>query len=242
MFLVVSCYFQVTCFFESNSTRQPQTGRGVCVEQPCQRDLGVLVGSSSGWVSSVWPGSQEGKPHPGVHQTQHHQLWLGSSCWIQPWHGLTLSPVCSAGPHSLTRVGRSLDGPEEDNRAGGRAGRHILWGAAEGSGFVWFGQKEAQGWCHCSVELPEEGTCRGSVGLFLASRNMEWFKAVSGEVQTVHQETFLYQEGGQTLEQASWNWCLKPALERDSLAMPSVAGFMLWSALEQSRSWTRWLF
>ena len=85
----------------------------------------------AGWqqlrvISSACPGSQEGKPHPGVHQTQHHQLSFGSSCWIQPWCSLALSPVGSAGLHRLTRVGRSWNGPEKNNRAGGRAGRHIL--------------------------------------------------------------------------------------------------------------------
>lgn len=38
-----------------------------------RRDLRVLAGSSSVRVSSVCPDSQEGKLHPGVHLTQHHQ-------------------------------------------------------------------------------------------------------------------------------------------------------------------------
>ncbi|KAK4816385.1 LOW QUALITY PROTEIN: hypothetical protein QYF61_016702 [Mycteria americana] len=40
---------------------------------PAERDLGVLVGSAAQHESAACPGSQEGKPHPGVHQTQHNQ-------------------------------------------------------------------------------------------------------------------------------------------------------------------------
>lgn len=47
------------------------------LENSCaKRDLGVLVGSSSVWVSSLCPDSQEGKLNPGVHQTRHHQPHL----------------------------------------------------------------------------------------------------------------------------------------------------------------------
>ena len=51
--------------------------------------------------------------------------------------------------------------PEEGNKAGERAGRHVLRGAAEDFGLVWFGEKEAEGGPHCSLQLPEEGKWRG---------------------------------------------------------------------------------
>jgi len=51
--------------------------------------------------------------------------------------------------------------PEEDNRAGERAGGRVLGGAAEDSGFVWFGEKEAEGRPDGSLQLPEEGKWRG---------------------------------------------------------------------------------
>lgn len=41
---------------------------------PTEKDLGVLVGSSSIGVSSVCTGNQEGKLHTGVHQPQQNQL------------------------------------------------------------------------------------------------------------------------------------------------------------------------
>lgn len=55
----------------------------------------------------------------------------------------------------------------------------VTWEEAEGSGFVWFGGKEAEGQPDPPLQLPEEGTRRGKC----------WFpgnadlKAGPGEVQ-----------------------------------------------------------
>lgn len=44
------------------------------MNSPADRDLGVLASSSLiGAVRAVCLGSQEGKPHPVVYQTQHDQ-------------------------------------------------------------------------------------------------------------------------------------------------------------------------
>ena len=77
-------------------------------------------------------------------------------------------------------------------------------------------KKVAEGWCHCSPQLPEEGTCRGRCRALLLGiqwqDTWEWFKEASGKVQTGNGEVFLYREGGLSLEQACWRggWCPEP--------------------------------
>ena len=53
--------------------------RGAAGEQSCKRDLGVLV------ESAVCPGSQEDKPHPGIHQKQYNEpVKMCNSALVQP--------------------------------------------------------------------------------------------------------------------------------------------------------------
>lgn len=76
---------------------------------------------------------------PNPARPDRQQRWF-SHC-AQPW-----SPVCRAGPHHLGRMWRSWNCPKEGNKASERAGCDVLWGAAEGSGLIWFGEEEAEGW------------------------------------------------------------------------------------------------
>lgn len=43
--------------------------------------------------------------------------------------------------------------PDKVNKAGDKAERNVLCGAAEDSGFVWFGEKEAEGQHHCNLQF-----------------------------------------------------------------------------------------
>ena len=69
-------------------------------------------------------------------------------------------------------------------------------------------ERRLRGHPHCSLQLPEEGTWRGRC--WALSPGIQWqdvweqLKAAPGEDQMGHEEEFLYPEGGQTLEQASW--------------------------------------
>lgn len=46
-------------------------------------------------------------------------------------------------------------------KAGKRARRHMLWGKAEDTWVVYTGEKEAKRQPHCSLQITEEGNCRG---------------------------------------------------------------------------------
>lgn len=81
------------------------------------------------------------------------------SCCIQCWCSLTLSTVCSSGPHNLRSMWRALKCVQR--RAGELVkGLGALWGVAEDSGFVWFEEKGAERRPPCSPQLCEEGTWR----------------------------------------------------------------------------------
>lgn len=124
------------------------------------------------------------------------------------------------------------------------AGRHVLGGAAEGSGPVWLGAKADEGQPLGFLPIPEqehgEARCCALLPGIQGQDVWEWLKAAPGEVQTRHEGTFLYQEGGQTLEQVSWrgSWC--PKYWRDIWAITLITNFDFWSALEKSGSCTRW--
>ena len=55
-----------------SNTRHKYT-LGVAGEQPCREGSGGAGRQQVQYESAVCSGSQEGKPHPGVHQTQHNQ-------------------------------------------------------------------------------------------------------------------------------------------------------------------------
>lgn len=113
----------------------------------------VIWGTSRNWEMSGWraalqkriwgcwlavnPVSPEGKPHPGVQQTQPHQPVRGD----HP----TVSSTGVASPRTLNAVlGPTIEKgckgpwmhPEGSNKAGDRAGRNILRGTAEDFGTV----------------------------------------------------------------------------------------------------------
>lgn len=122
----------------------------------CEDSETLLV---MGYESAVNLESQKDKIHSVVPQTQHDQLYRrgGLSCSIQCWCGLVWITVGSSGLCNLRRVWRSLNvsGGEQQSR-----GWNVLWGAAEGFWFVLFREKEAEGWAHCSPQLPEKGKWR----------------------------------------------------------------------------------
>ena len=64
---------QIVHLGRSNAGHKYKLGQEWLESSPAERNLGALVESRLS-LSAVCPGSQEGKPHPGVHQTQHSQL------------------------------------------------------------------------------------------------------------------------------------------------------------------------
>lgn len=70
-------------------------------EQACRRGSGGAGQWQSQCEAAVCPGSQESKPHPGVHQAQHSQeeevIIPLYSTLVQPH----LSAVCTSGSHNV---------------------------------------------------------------------------------------------------------------------------------------------
>lgn len=103
------------------------------------------------------PPRQERTPRPGdIQRSVSSWAREGVARRSQRWRGLSPSPAqCWAPPYaSGVRVWSRGEGGEG-------AGGHVLRGAAEGTGFVWFGEKEAEGRPHRSLPLAEEGVCKG---------------------------------------------------------------------------------
>jgi len=121
------------------------------------------------------------------------------------WNGLCSSTLSSCEWGLRYKAQHQLS--KTHNQSFWSAARHVLWGAAKGSGFLLFGEKKAEGQPQGSLLLPEEGMWRGRGWSLLPDTQWqdvwEWFKAASREVQTGCSAAFLYREGGQTLEQAS---------------------------------------
>lgn len=96
--------------------------------------------------------------------------------------------------------------PEGGSKAGDRAGRHVPGGVAEDLDLS--GLKEPEGLPDSSLQLPKDGMwrerCPALLAGFQGQDTREWSKAAPEEVQAGHQEEFIYREGGQALEQASW--------------------------------------
>ena len=76
--------------------------------------------------------------------------------------------------------------PEEGNKTGGRAGRHVLCGMAEDFGFVWVGEKEAEGRPHCSLQLLRRGCGEGGADLFSLGSS----DTTHGNASELHQGSF----------------------------------------------------
>lgn len=71
----------------------------------------------------------------------------------------------------------------------------------------------------------------------------EQLKALSGDIQSGHEEVFLYQEGGQTLEQAPREVVGAPNLPVFKRNLDNDLNNLLYnlqSALEWSGIWTQW--
>lgn len=132
------------------------------LEKKGERDLDCLWRIGSGWVSSVCPSSQEGKPHLGMHHAQHHQPdKRQSSCWIEAWCGSTPSPGSSAGHQSLKRMWRSLNTS--------RGGEQSWWKS-------WKVCRLRSGWELKSLTGLEEKRLRSELMLCTASWQGKWWE------------------------------------------------------------------
>jgi len=101
----------------------------VAGEQPCRKASVGAGGQQAQQESAGCPGSQVGKPHPGVHQIQYSQpvrrgdypavfsLGVASSRVLYAVLGPTIQEGCE-GPWMCPE--------EESNKAGERAGRSVL--------------------------------------------------------------------------------------------------------------------
>lgn len=79
----------------SNAGHKTKLGEECLESSPAKRDVGVLVSSSSVWVSRVCPGTQRAKPHAGVHQAQHDQTTNRGDCPAALALGSSASVLCA---------------------------------------------------------------------------------------------------------------------------------------------------
>ena len=142
-------------------------GRRLCRSQQCAL-VAQRANPIPGCTNPAWPVGQE-------------RAW---SCCSQRWCSLTRSVVCSAGPHSLRRMWRSLNATRGEQQSWwqGWKARPVGSGWGLWAGPVW--RKGGWGRCHCSLQLPEEGTGRGRCWALLPGVQWwdvwEWFKAAPG--------------------------------------------------------------
>lgn len=125
----------ILCLEGSNTWHKYGLGEEWLEGNPVDRDLGVLVHSSSiGVNTEPWkPGGQ----NPSWGNTKHHQTQPNrrGDCpalfFFWHWCRLTWSVVYRSGPHNLRKMC-----PKKGNKAGKRAARHVLWGPAKATGLV----------------------------------------------------------------------------------------------------------
>lgn len=121
----------------SNAGHKTKLGEECLESSPAKRDVGVLVSSSSVWVSRVCPGTQRAKPHAGVHQAQHDQTTNRGDCPAALALGSSASVLCAVlGPTCQEGCEGPWMHPEEASKADDRDRNNILWGADENFGLV----------------------------------------------------------------------------------------------------------
>lgn len=103
-----------------------KAGVGLMERSPTERDLGVLVMARSIGASSVpWEPAGQNASRGAANTAQAASQKKGLSCCIQCLCSPTSSPVCSSGPHNLTRMEGIPVHPEGGNKSGERAGRNV---------------------------------------------------------------------------------------------------------------------
>lgn len=93
-----------------------------------ERGLGELTGSSFSMGRQCCSGSQEGRLHPGEHQTLHNQL-VNRGNHLAVFSVVVASPgiLCAVlEPIILDRCEGHLMHPAEGHNASDSAGRHVL--------------------------------------------------------------------------------------------------------------------
>lgn len=129
-------------YAEGGNGRHRQMGRRVAGEQLCRKGFGGC------W----WQHAPAAKGLGCIKSTG--SQWF--SCYIYGWCSLTLNIWCGSGLHDRKRTLKSLKasrGGQQSLYKGRKAGPvRRGWGHPE---------QEAEGRPHCSVQPPEEETCRG---------------------------------------------------------------------------------
>lgn len=154
------------------------------------RDLGVLASSSwTGAARAVCLGSQEGKPHPSVYQTQHDQPVKKVLVLLYPesWCSLAQTLHAVLGPTVYKSCSGPLMCPEEGKKVvtalEGISCEQYLRSLSSSSSE----KRRLEGWPHCFLQLPEEGVWRGKCWAHLlgihSQDSWEWFKTAPGEDQ-----------------------------------------------------------
>ena len=116
--------YQIVHLGRSNAGHKYKSGEEWLESSRAARDVGVLVGSRLNGSPQCGPAAKRANRILGCTE---HSITSRSREGILPLNsGLTWSTVCSSGPHHEEGCQGTRMRAEEGNKAGGRAGRHVL--------------------------------------------------------------------------------------------------------------------